>query len=338
MEETLGKRIAAHRKRLGLTQDRLAEILGVTAQAVSKWENDQSCPDIAMLPKLAETFHCTTDELLGIQQEQETVHTAEVLPHTEDPESQEDQNGKFVFDMGDIHFESDNGKKTGIFIALWVLLTGGLLLVPGTQLWTVLWTTGLTLFGLAGLWRHLSVFRVGCVLFGGYALLSHLSLLPFSLDKKYLLPIFLLLFGLSLLVDALKKPRKKHLKHIVRSNRTVDCSCDIDDECFTCSVCFGEQHYPIDLHRLSHGSAEVCFGSLTVDISGCEEIDENCVIDLEASFGSLELRIPRCIRAVLDSDTAFGNVKAVGSPDPDAQNIISVNCEASFGQITLRYI
>ena len=44
MEETLGARITFHRKRLGMTQDKLAEQLGVTAQAVSKWENDQSCP------------------------------------------------------------------------------------------------------------------------------------------------------------------------------------------------------------------------------------------------------------------------------------------------------
>ena len=50
MEETLGKRIVANRRRLGITQDRLAEQLGVTAQAVSKWENDQSCPDITMHP------------------------------------------------------------------------------------------------------------------------------------------------------------------------------------------------------------------------------------------------------------------------------------------------
>ena len=42
MEETLGKRIAANRKRLSLTQDALAEQLGVTAQAVSKWENEVS--------------------------------------------------------------------------------------------------------------------------------------------------------------------------------------------------------------------------------------------------------------------------------------------------------
>ncbi len=47
-QETLGRRIAAHRRELGLTQDALAERLGVTAQAVSKWENDQSCPDISI--------------------------------------------------------------------------------------------------------------------------------------------------------------------------------------------------------------------------------------------------------------------------------------------------
>ena len=65
MEQTLGKRIVHHRKKLGLTQDQLAEQLGVTAQAVSKWENDQSCPDITMLPKLAAIFGITTDALLG---------------------------------------------------------------------------------------------------------------------------------------------------------------------------------------------------------------------------------------------------------------------------------
>ena len=54
MEETLGKRIVFHRKRLGLTQDALAELMGVTAQAVSKWENDQSSPDTIHLIQLAD--------------------------------------------------------------------------------------------------------------------------------------------------------------------------------------------------------------------------------------------------------------------------------------------
>ena len=48
-----------------LTQDQLAESLGVTAQAVSKWENDVSCPDISILPQLADILHTTTDYLLS---------------------------------------------------------------------------------------------------------------------------------------------------------------------------------------------------------------------------------------------------------------------------------
>ena len=82
MEETLGKRIAHHRKRLGMTQDALAEKLGITAQAISKWENDLSCPDIAVLPKLAEIFSISTDELLGLEPKTE-VHEGEVVDTNE---------------------------------------------------------------------------------------------------------------------------------------------------------------------------------------------------------------------------------------------------------------
>lgn len=62
--KTFGQRIAEKRKSKGYTQEQLAEILGVTAQAVSKWENDLSCPDIMILPTLAQKFDCTVDELL----------------------------------------------------------------------------------------------------------------------------------------------------------------------------------------------------------------------------------------------------------------------------------
>lgn len=61
----LGTVIAENRKKLGLTQDGLAQKLGVTNQAVSKWESDQSCPDIALLPLLADLFGITLDELFG---------------------------------------------------------------------------------------------------------------------------------------------------------------------------------------------------------------------------------------------------------------------------------
>jgi transcriptional regulator with XRE-family HTH domain len=59
----LGDNIASLRRSSGLTQELLADRLGVTSQAVSKWERQLSCPDVALLPAMAEVFGVTIDEL-----------------------------------------------------------------------------------------------------------------------------------------------------------------------------------------------------------------------------------------------------------------------------------
>ena len=64
MNTTLGKRIADLRHKKELKQDELAEMLSVSPQAVSKWENDQTCPDISLLPPLAKILGVSVDELL----------------------------------------------------------------------------------------------------------------------------------------------------------------------------------------------------------------------------------------------------------------------------------
>lgn len=62
---TIGTVIAALRKEHDMTQEALANALGVTNQAVSKWESDQSCPDISLLPTIADLFHISIDRLFG---------------------------------------------------------------------------------------------------------------------------------------------------------------------------------------------------------------------------------------------------------------------------------
>ena len=64
MNETIGNRISKFRKAKNLTQEELANQVGVSSQAVSKWENDASCPDISLLPQLCKVLGVTTDELL----------------------------------------------------------------------------------------------------------------------------------------------------------------------------------------------------------------------------------------------------------------------------------
>ena len=62
----LGQKIADARKRRGLTQGDLAKAVGVTAQAVSKWERGNSCPDIAILDEVARALSISVSDLLGI--------------------------------------------------------------------------------------------------------------------------------------------------------------------------------------------------------------------------------------------------------------------------------
>ncbi len=73
MEKTIGKKLCDLRKQSGFTQDYVAEKLGVSAQAVSKWENDIACPDIMTLPKIAELYGITIDELFKNEEVQSNV-------------------------------------------------------------------------------------------------------------------------------------------------------------------------------------------------------------------------------------------------------------------------
>lgn len=73
MEKTIGKKLYELRKQSGFTQDYVAEKLGVSAQAVSKWENDIACPDIMTLPQIAKLYGITIDELFKNDEVQSNV-------------------------------------------------------------------------------------------------------------------------------------------------------------------------------------------------------------------------------------------------------------------------
>ena len=102
MDMTIGKRIAHLRKEKGLTQEDLANAMGVSPQAVSKWENDQTCPDISALPKLAEILGVTVDELLTGKTE-EAQPAVRLLP----PEERKDINDMILH----ISAEDGSGNK-----------------------------------------------------------------------------------------------------------------------------------------------------------------------------------------------------------------------------------
>ncbi len=338
MEQTIGKRIAENRKRLALTQDQLAEQLGLTAQAVSKWENDQSCPDITMLPKLADIFGISTDELLG-RPSGHTVHQAEVV--TEDDECEPDG---IHLSKGTWSFHWDSGRRGTLVFAVFVLTVGILTLLSEifhwyTSFWKILWPTALVVFGLNGfLRRRPSVFSLGIAAIGGYFLVANLGIWQLNIAGELLFPIMIVLFGIGILFDALRKPQKPRF-HIARNGGSKTKSqLTADEGSFHCDLSFGEDTRLIHLPRLERGELNCSFGELTVDLSGCEEIAPNCEIEANCSFGELILLVPRRFRIEADTSTAFANADFQGQPEDAPQGTIRLNGSISFGNMEIRYI
>lgn len=330
MEQTLGKRIAEHRKLLKLTQDQLAEKLGITAQAVSKWENDQSCPDITMLPRLAEIFGTTTDELLG-REAPHSVHQAEIVEES-------------AKDEPHWEFHYDSGRRGAIAFALLVLAVGVLTLLSkyfywGLGLWDFLWPCAMLVYGIKGLIGHFSVFRLGLALFGGYFLVEKLGIWSMHLSGELILPIIIVALGISLLLDALKKPKRSSFRFL-KNGRKVEGSkhFSLGEQSFSSTLSFGEEHHRVALDVLSEGQAQVSFGELTLDLSGCQSVADGCTLELNCSFGELTLLVPSRFRVDSDASTAFANMEVHGHPDPDAQGVIRLDANVSFGEVQLKYI
>ena len=213
MENQIGKQIAERRKNLGMTQDQLAERLGVTKQAVSKWENEVCCPDITILPELAEIFGCTTDALFGLHREELGEKTEKCtfgLSFGNAPQ-QEEKPG--------INLEWHSGKRMDIGIGLWVLLIGlsGFAgevaknkgMGQDFSYWTIAGISALLTYGIMGLWPKFSAPRLLCALGGGYFLCQSIFILRVSLNSEMLFPAALFLAGLAMLTKRLDKKKEK---------------------------------------------------------------------------------------------------------------------------------
>ena len=333
---TLGDRIKFHRKRLGMTQEQLAVRMGVSAQAVSKWENNLSCPDISVLPDLADVFGISVDELLG---KGAVTREAEIV----DPEEKKDDDYHYTWNW------KNESKKGGILFALFILTVGALLLlrsvIPAMDIsvWTILWTTALIFIGVSGLIGHFSLFCLVMALGGLYFLLSEYGVLPFNLKWSYLIPAILIVWGVSLLIDVFtgNKPWKKKKDAIekMKADKKHRCEYSCDDGVLNCTLSFGEDRVPVMTPILKEGSIESSFGDFTVDFSGCEAVASYCELKAENSFGSLKLLIPERFAVEVQSEASFASAPTIkGSPAAQPQGTIRLKSEVSFGSMEIRYV
>lgn len=330
---TMGGRIKYHRKRMGMTQEQLAARMGVSAQAVSKWENDLSCPDISILPQLAEVFGITTDELLGKSTAAKSAEVVEDAP----------KSGKKGMSWS---WEIER-RRGGLLFALYILCVGGLLLAGNllhwnVSWWSIVWRTAVLFFGIGGLCGGFSLFSTCVMLAGAYLLLTELGVLYITIGWNILLPALLLLWGVSLLIDVLFGKRRKGKKHEVHfsadhdksERRSFDCT----DGIVSCEMNFGECREAVMAKCLRGGTIETNFGSFTIDFSACEEVAPDCHLSVENNFGSLTLLVPEKFAVELAHSSSLGAIEINGDPSATPQGTIHMDAEANFGKIKLCYV
>ena len=122
----IGSNIAALRKEKGITQEELANALGVSAQAVSKWENNSSCPDVSLLTVIADYFGVTVDALLRSGAEEIT---------RADPPSTDDNVAAVRGGKRNVRIKvtQPNGKETNVKVPFGVVKMGLRVNVFGLQ-------------------------------------------------------------------------------------------------------------------------------------------------------------------------------------------------------------
>jgi len=80
------------------------------------------------------------------------------------------------------------------------------------------------------------------------------------------------------------------------------------------------------------------FGDFTIDLTGVEKVSDHCSVEVNCSFGELELLIPSRFEVKQNGSSAFGDSSVSGQPDPNPQGTIYLKTSVSFGEIHIEYI
>ena len=180
MNETIGQRIQRLRKEKGLTQEQLASKITISPQAVSKWENDASYPDITLLIQLADILGITVDELLGKEKEEhpflkkEEPIKAEVVDEDDDDDDDDDDEKEIRK-----HRRGDGswiGLSILLFVALTVMMIMGLLWKEYNLGWCIGWTLILDALWLGSLIPALKKKKLGNFLYPFFILSIYMKL------------------------------------------------------------------------------------------------------------------------------------------------------------------
>ena len=337
-ENTIGKRIQTLRKERGMTQKQLADAVGVTPQAVSKWETDESCPDITALPLLASTLGVSVDALLsGTDSSSGPVLSGTVMDA--DEPAKKERSFTWVYNAG---------KIPAILFGAFILLAGVLLIFFKTNpewfgnvgFWDIAWPSAIIFFGLSGCSsREFSGFSLGVTAIGVMFLLNNLGIVEGSMWPIAVAIVLMIVGASTILRQLFKKNRKTTGAAVYDDGRKGRARSDYNEEggFIRYSGSFSDDSITSSADVLTGGDLAASFGDFDVDLRSVREVADGAELRANVSFGELTIHMPKHIRTELETSGAFSGKGVEGSPAPDAPYVLRVKASASFGKFSVEY-
>lgn len=331
-QQSMGKRIMQLRKEKGYTQEQLAEMMGVSAQAVSKWENDVSCPDISILPLLAEKLGVSTDELLGVKPIEPKVVIVDAQKNNKDS----DGSFSVSWDGG------KSAKKDGIWFAVLIIVLGVAFLMQRLGLvsfgiWGIVWPAVIIGLGVSWMVKRFSFFALAVAGLGLYFLLYNLGSISLVLTWSIIWPTLLVLLGLTILYETLI-PHKHKCCGVNFSGDKDKRSQYREENGFVSYDCsFSEENRKVAAQTFLGGDIDISFGKSELDLTNVQSFAPNAKLDVDVSFATLDLIVPRSVRLYIKADKSFGTIQMNGEPNSDAAQSLQIDGDVSFGTMNVFY-
>lgn len=331
-QQSMGKRIMQLRKEKGYTQEQLAELVGVSAQAVSKWENDVSCPDISILPQLAEVLGVSTDELLGVK----PIEPKVVIVDSQKNNKEDDGKFSVSWDGG------KSVKKDGIWFAVLVIVLGAAFLIQRVGnlsfgIWGIVWPAVMIGLGVSWMVKRFSFFSLAVAGLGLYFLLFNLGAISLVLTWSVIWPSLLVLLGLTILYETLVPHKHSFCGFNVKGDRESRNAYSEENDFVRYELTFGEENRRFAGGQFAGGDVDVSFGKSELDLTGVERVVPNAKLGVDVSFGTFDLIVPRAIRLYVKSDKSFGSIQMNGEPYADASQTLVLDADVSFGTMNVHY-
>ena len=100
---------------------------------------------------------------------------------------------------------------------------------------------------------------------------------------------------------------------------------------------FGKGTVVYESERFAGGNVDMHFGDYAIDLTNVRHFTQDCVLEIDQSFGSLSVIVPKFVRVVRSSDMNFASNSALGEPDPDAPQTLIVKSDVNFGTLQIKY-